>query len=165
MGLFSNIGKAIKNVTKAISIDNVVKVATGRAKEVVQDVTSRAFNGLAGNTAMSAAAKAKAASVTPVVSTARPTVQGKPLVTARVNVTGNPIIDAAIGGAAVGAGTAIIGTDGGNSVVNATGWAAIKQWLSKNVALVIGGAAVLGVGVWYFFIRKKRATKGKGNLW
>jgi hypothetical protein len=42
MGFFKNLGKSIKNVTKAVSLKNVVKVATGRGGEVVKEVVTRA---------------------------------------------------------------------------------------------------------------------------
>lgn len=41
MGFFKNIGKSIKGITKAVSIKNIVKVATGNGKEVLNDITGR----------------------------------------------------------------------------------------------------------------------------
>lgn len=41
MGFFKNIGKSLKSVTKMVSLNNVIKVATGNAGDLVKEATSR----------------------------------------------------------------------------------------------------------------------------
>lgn len=44
MGFFKNIGKSLKGLTKAVSIKNVIKVATGNGKEVLNDIAGRVLS-------------------------------------------------------------------------------------------------------------------------
>lgn len=132
MGLFSSIGKVVKNVGKAVSIKNAVNLVSGNAGAVLNEVKDRAVK---------AVMQSKA-------STAKPnTAKG-------INI--GDILQSAAGGALAGAGVAIGGTQAGNAAVNATGWTAVKQWLRNNSIAVTVSVGALATGLYFIFRKPKK---------
>lgn len=166
MGLFSKIGKSIsgtiKNVGKAVSINNITKIASGKIGEVGKEISGRALKG-----ALTPFVKTGGTTTNPTLAAQQShqamiqalSITGK--LPAPKSLTGNAILDSAIGGALAGTGVAIGGTQAGNAAINATGWTAVKTWLKNNWIAVTIGAGVVGTAIWAIFFRKKKGGKNQ----
>ena len=151
MGLFTKIGQAVKNATKVVSLNNIVKVATnpGSATAIAKEAANRAIKSLA------PAPKPATTLGTPT----RATTTAKGVGT---GITGVPTIDAAIGGALAGAGVQIAGTDVGNAAGGAVAQSAFNTWFKANWPVAAGVVAAV-VGAYYAFFRNP-VPKGKKVL-
>ena len=147
MGFFKNLGKSLKNVTKMVSLKNVVKVATGQAGDLGKELATRV---IAPHIKTSAPVVEYIEETAPLIKLTKPTAslsnqvdQTAVELAMRQNPNLKDVLQGALSGALQGAGTTLatgkdvanIGADLADNTITA--------WFKKHWLKVVGGIVVV----------------------